>query len=187
MIKNMKLEDSVMTEDKKNKNHQSDDQDMMKLVDNLNRKEDVNLNRRAFLKASFGTTVALGLATTPFGVLSVMRDGHDDGERLEIVNADELAIGESKNFVYPKEGDTAILVRTTDDKYVAYNNKCTHLQCPVFYEHKENILLCPCHKGYFDVDSGHPVSGPPQRELPRIVVEVQGGKVYAVGREYRHG
>ncbi|SEM98409.1 Ferredoxin subunit of nitrite reductase or a ring-hydroxylating dioxygenase [Mesobacillus persicus] len=176
-----------MTEEKKNKNNSSDDQDMMKLVDNLNRKDDVNLNRRAFLKASFGTTVAIGLATTPFGVMSAVQNDKDDSERVEIADANELAVGEAKNFSYPTEGDTAVLVRTPDDKYVAYNNKCTHLQCPVFYEHKDNVLLCPCHKGYFDVNNGHPIAGPPQRELPKILVEVKDGKVFAVGREYRHG
>ena len=175
-----------MTEDKRNKNKPSEDQDMMKLVENLNRKEDVNINRRAFLKASFGTTVAIGLATTPFGVLSAMNGKEEKAERKVIAEANELALGEAKNFAYPTEEDTAVLVRTPDDQYVAYNNKCTHLQCPVFYEHKENVLLCPCHKGYFDVTNGHPIAGPPQRELPKILIEVKNGKVYAVGREYRH-
>lgn len=175
-----------MTEDKRTKSRPSEDQDMMKLVDNLNRKEDVNLNRRAFLKASFGTTVAIGLATTPFGVLSAMGNKEKEAEKVVIADADELALGEAKNFNYPTEEDTAVLVRTPEDQYVAYNNKCTHLQCPVFYEHKDNVLLCPCHKGYFDVNNGHPIAGPPQRELPKILVEVKDGKVYAVGREYRH-
>ncbi|MBT2758680.1 Rieske 2Fe-2S domain-containing protein [Mesobacillus foraminis] len=176
-----------MSDDKKKNNHQNDDQDMIKLIENLNRKDDVNLNRRAFLKASFGATVAIGLATTPFGVFSYMRDADGKVKRVEIADTKELAIGESKNFAYPTEDEPALLVRTPDDQYVAYNNKCTHLQCPVFYEHKENVLLCPCHKGYFDVNNGHPVAGPPQRELPKILLEVKNGKVYAVGREVRHG
>ncbi|PLR96919.1 Rieske 2Fe-2S domain-containing protein [Bacillus sp. T33-2] len=176
-----------MTEDKNNKNHQSDDQDMIKLIDNLNRKDDVNINRRAFLKASFGATVAIGLATTPFGIISYLKDQDGNVKRVEITDEADLDIGEARNFNYPTKDDPAILVRTPDDKFVAYNNKCTHLQCPVFYEHKENILLCPCHKGYFDVNSGHPVAGPPQRELPKILLEVKDGKVFAVGREVRHG
>jgi Rieske Fe-S protein len=176
-----------MSDDKKKNNHQNDDQDMIKLIENLNRKDDVNLNRRAFLKASFGATVAIGLATTPFGVFSYMRDADGKVKRVEVADTKELAIGESKNFAYPTEDEPALLVRTPDDQYVAYNNKCTHLQCPVFYEHKENVLLCPCHKGYFDVNNGHPVAGPPQRELPKILLEVKNGKVYAVGREVRHG
>jgi len=176
-----------MTEDRKKNNQSANDQDMMKLVENLNRKEDVNLNRRAFLKASFGTTVALGLATTPFGIISAVRSEKEDSNQVEIASVDELAIGEAKNFNYPTEDEPAVLVRTPDDRYVAYNNKCTHLQCPVFYEKKDNVLLCPCHKGYFDVNNGHPVAGPPQRELPKILLEVKDGKVLAVGREYRHG
>ncbi|CAM3848207.1 Rieske 2Fe-2S domain-containing protein [Mesobacillus zeae] len=173
--------------DEKNNHKQTEDQDMIKLIDNLNRKEDVGLNRRAFLKASFGATVAIGLATTPFGIFSYMRSEDGSVKRVEIADVKDLDIGESRNFGYPTKEDPAILVRTPDDKFVAYNNKCTHLQCPVFYEHKENILLCPCHKGYFNVDNGHPMAGPPQRELPKILLEVKDGKVFAVGREVRHG
>lgn len=174
-----------MSDDKKNHNHE-DDKDMIKLIENLNRKDDVNLNRRAFLKASFGATVAIGLATTPFGIFTYLRDENGEVKRVEITDISDLAVGESRNFSYPTKDEPAILVRTPEDKFVAYNNKCTHLQCPVFYEHKENVLLCPCHKGYFNVDSGHPMAGPPQRELPKILLEIKDGKVFAVGREVRH-
>ncbi|GAA3320260.1 hypothetical protein GCM10020331_030520 [Ectobacillus funiculus] len=38
----------------------------------------------------------------------------------------------------------------------------------------------------FNIKTGHPMEGPPQRELPLIELEVAGGAVYAVGRKYRH-
>lgn len=94
-----------MTDDKNKKNHQKDDQDMIKLIENLNRKDDVHLNRRAFLKASFGAIVAISLATTPFGVFSFMPDANGEVKRMEIADTKELAIGESKNFAYPTEDD----------------------------------------------------------------------------------
>ncbi|WP_071458714.1 Rieske 2Fe-2S domain-containing protein [Bacillus massilinigeriensis] len=175
-----------MPKENKNNNHH-DDKDMMKLVDNLNRKEDASLNRRAFLKASFGATVAIGIASAPFSALSYFKGDGENDHLVEIANVDELGVGESKTFSYPTSENPAILVRTPDDRFVAYNNKCTHLQCPVFYEVKENILLCPCHKGYFDVANGHPMAGPPQRELPKILLEVKNGKIFAIGREVRHG
>ena len=59
--------------------------------------------------------------------------------------------------------------------------------CPVFYELEREELVCPCHAGYFDLQSGQTVKGPPQRELPLIELEIANGVVYAVGRKVRHG
>ena len=44
-------------------------------------------------------------------------------------------------------------------------------------------LHCPCHNGWFDLETGRPVAGPPQRALPRVFVEVRDGSVYATGVE----
>jgi Rieske Fe-S protein len=41
----------------------------------------------------------------------------------------------------------------------------------------------PCHNGWFDMETGRPTAGPPQRPLPRILLDVQGGIVYATGVE----
>lgn len=162
-------------------------EDMINLVDNLNRKEDLNYNRRAFLKSAVGASITLGLATIPFSIKAMMDDGVEDENKVEIVDLEDLPKGTSVNFNYPTEHEPAILVHTPRGELKAYNNKCTHLQCPVFYEKENDTLLCPCHKGYFNVDSGHPEAGPPQRELPLIELEVHNGTVYAVGRKIRHG
>lgn len=160
--------------------------DMINLVDNLNRDDDLKYNRRAFLKTSVGASMALGLATLPFSLKAVLKE-EKDTNKVEIAKLSELPKGSSLNFNYPSEHEPALLVHTKDGELKAYNNKCTHLQCPVFYEQKEDVLLCPCHKGYFSVKSGHPLAGPPQRELPLIEVEVVGDKIFAVGRQIRHG
>lgn len=171
----------------KKNNTSHNKEDMINLIDNLNRKDDLTYNRRSFLKSAVGASVTLGLATLPFSIKAMMDDGSEDILRVEIVDLEDLPKGQSVNFHYPTEADTAILVHTISGELKAYNNKCTHLQCPVFYEKEEDILLCPCHKGYFDVNNGQPVAGPPQRELPLIELEVKGGTVYAVGRKIRHG
>jgi len=43
------------------------------LVDNLSRADDVKLNRRAFIKSTFGAGIALGLATVPFNIATFVR------------------------------------------------------------------------------------------------------------------
>ena len=36
------------------------------------------------------------------------------------------------------------------------------------------MIRCPCHEGYFDLDTGRQIAGPPRRPLPRIMLEVRG-------------
>ncbi len=174
-------------EKKLGRNKKDTQDDMINLVDNLNRAEDLKYNRRGFLKTAVGASVALGLATLPFTIKAALNDGEEDVQRLEIGKLSELPKGEAMNFNFPTEHDTSILVHTKDGELKAYNNKCTHLQCPVFYEKEQDVLLCPCHRGFFDLKTGHPLAGPPQRELPKVEIEVVGDQIFAVGRKIRHG
>ncbi|QWC23839.1 Rieske (2Fe-2S) protein [Bacillus haikouensis] len=176
-----------MPQDHKNKRNSKDTKDeMIHLIDNLNRDDDLKYNRRAFLKSAVGASITLGLATLPFSAIALNRE-EDDTNRKMITRLKDLPKDSSMNFNYPTDDEPAILVHTKEGKLKAYNNKCTHLQCPVFYEKEESVLLCPCHRGFFSVDNGQPLAGPPQRELPLIELEVKDGVVYAVGRKVRHG
>jgi arsenite oxidase small subunit len=176
-----------MSNDNKRKRHEKDTKsDMINLVDNLNREEDLKFNRRAFLKSAVGASITLGIATLPFSGLA-FSNKKDNTNRVEIAKLADVPKDSAVNFNYPTEDEPAILVHTKDGKLKAYNNKCTHLQCPVFYEKEESVLLCPCHRGFFSVANGQPLAGPPQRELPIIKLEVEDGTIYAVGRKIRHG
>lgn len=101
--------------------------------------------------------------------------------RMAIEGASALKVGESLLFTYPHEGERCLLVRRAQDRYVAFSQKCTHLSCAVVPEPSSNRFHCPCHAGYFDMESGQPLAGPPRRPLPRIELEVVGADVYAVG------
>lgn len=176
-----------MSDDKKIGRNKNDSEDpMINLVDNLGREDDLKYNRRSFIKSAVGASVALGLATLPFTIKAAFGKREEDITRVEIGKLSELPKGESMNFNFPTEAEPAILVHTKDGQLKAYNNKCTHLQCPVFYEKEQDILLCPCHRGFFDVKNGQPLAGPPQRELPMIQLEVVGDRIFAVGRKIRH-
>ncbi len=52
-------------------NRHDPNSDMINLVDNLNRAEDLKFNRRAFLKSAVGASITLGLATLPFTGLAL--------------------------------------------------------------------------------------------------------------------
>jgi Rieske Fe-S protein len=93
----------------------------------------------------------------------------------------EIPIDGVKIFSYPSPQDRCILIRTGENEYKAYSQKCTHLSCAVYYEKETRRLACPCHQGFFSVDDGSVLQGPPPRPLPRIVLQHQNQDLMAVG------
>lgn len=86
-------------------------------------------------------------------------------------------------FRYPSSQSPCIAIRTPKGELVAYSQVCTHLSCAVIYDKGDNQLVCPCHRGIFDVDRGTPVAGPPTRPLARVMLEQRGENIYATGLE----
>jgi nitrite reductase/ring-hydroxylating ferredoxin subunit len=95
--------------------------------------------------------------------------------------ASEIPVGGVKLFRYPGPEDPCILVRHSEAEFAAYSQKCTHLSCAVYYAPGERRLECPCHEGFFSVRDGRVLQGPPQRSLPRIVLERRGDQLVATG------
>lgn len=102
-----------------------------------------------------------------------------------IARLEEIRVGSSLTFRYPDQGSPAVLVRLAENRLVAFDQACTHLACPVIPEPDRERLHCPCHNGNFDIETGRPISGPPERPLARIHLEVRDGVVYATAREAR--
>ena len=106
-----------------------------------------------------------------------------EGEEVKVVALDEVPVGGTYLFRYPHEDEPAILLRTAEDEVVGWSQKCTHLGCVVYYAEEENLLECPCHEGFFSAETGRVVSGPPERPLPRVLLEIRDGDIWAVGYE----
>ena len=98
-----------------------------------------------------------------------------------VARAGEIPVGGSKIFSYPTDVAPCILLRPTEEVYVAYSRLCTHASCPLFYRSTENRLDCPCHGGAFSIADGSVLLGPPPRPLPRILVEERGPDIVAAG------
>lgn len=110
------------------------------------------------------------------------RRGHQAAEARLIGTVASLDhAGGSLLFRFPTEHDPCIAVRSADGEIRAYSQVCTHLSCAVVYDKQQNALLCPCHRGVFDIDEGKPLAGPPTRPLPRILVEQRGDQLFAKG------
>jgi cytochrome b6-f complex iron-sulfur subunit len=83
----------------------------------------------------------------------------------------ELKNNTAKIFKFGSE--PAILIRTSDGEYRAFNAVCTHLSCTVQYRSDLHEIWCPCHNGIYDL-MGRNISGPPPRPLQGYEVHVQG-------------
>lgn len=140
-------------------------------------------SRRDFTKLLGLTSLAFVVGQLWIVLLAYRRRTPNGLPSMEVASRDELAIGASKIFDYPRAGATCVLTRVAADRFVAYGQKCTHLSCPVIPNPENNCLQCPCHDGVFDLETGRPLAGPPRRPLPRLQLEVRGGRVFAVGVE----
>ena len=105
----------------------------------------------------------------------------NEGQPRAIVALAEVAEGTAHLFHYPTGDDPAILVHLPGGELRAFSQKCTHLGCVVYYAPENGEMECPCHEGFFDATTGEVLSGPPQRPLGRIDVEVRNGTVWALG------
>jgi arsenite oxidase small subunit len=150
---------------------------------NINRNNERKLDRRGFMKTLVGAAGVFAVSSLPWGALAAKElTGLSEKEypHKKIADVNSIAIGDAVDFKFPGEHDDAILIRLSEDKFVAYQNACTHLRCPVFWVKEEDAMVCPCHHGKFDVETGKPTAGPPRRPLPEIQVKVEKGAVYAV-------
>ena len=138
------------------------------------------VTRRQFAK--FLTLTSLGMFV---GNLWVLAKAHfaktPSFPSVEVGEVDEIPVRGIKLFTYPTPKDHCILIRTGEDQYVAYSQKCTHLSCAVYFSAIEDRLECPCHQGFFSVRDGSVLQGPPPRPLPQITLERNGPRLLAVG------
>ncbi|HLK61991.1 MAG TPA: Rieske 2Fe-2S domain-containing protein [Bryobacteraceae bacterium] len=140
------------------------------------------VNRRQFTK--FLTLTSLAMFAGNVWILArSLFQRRPSYPRLHVASTGELDVGGVKLFAYPTAQDPCILVRTSNDSYVAYSQKCTHLSCAVYYSRDENRLECPCHQGFFSIADGSVLQGPPQRALPKVSLEWKAGLIAAVGME----
>jgi Rieske Fe-S protein len=98
-------------------------------------------------------------------------------EGAAIAQESNVPQGSALEFTDEESGQPAVLVRLQDGDFAAYSAVCTHRQCTVSYS--DGRLACPCHGSVFDpANEGAVVSGPAERPLPEIPVEVRNGEVF---------
>ncbi len=92
--------------------------------------------------------------------------------------ASRLPSGQAATYSDPSDGSPDILIRNANGGLKAFSAVCTHAGCTVGYE--GGVIVCPCHGGEFNAETGEVIAGPPPTGLaPRRVLE-KGRQIYAV-------
>ncbi len=141
------------------------------------------VSRREFTRLLLVTSFAFVVGQAYIVASTLMRQNRPALAPAEIAPLTAVAIGATKLFYYPTANDPCVLVRLSDNEFVAYSQKCTHLSCPVIPDPASGKIRCPCHEGLYDLRTGDVLAGPPERPLPRITLQFRGGSIYATGVE----
>ncbi|MGE0130381.1 MAG: ubiquinol-cytochrome c reductase iron-sulfur subunit [Blastocatellales bacterium] len=145
--------------------------------------QDHYVARRDFTKFMVLTSFAFVVGQFWIVVQNFLRQRRGQPPMRRIAAVNQLAVGQSLAFNYPAEHDTCLLVRTGENNFVAFDQRCTHLSCAVVPEPGKKRFFCPCHNGSFDLETGKPLAGPPRRPLARITLEIVNDAIYATGVE----
>ena len=146
--------------------------------------EDDFVGRREFTKFLVLTSGAFA-AGQCWIVVKSTGEGRENLPAKKVARLDEVRVGGVVEFRYPNDEHPCLLIRIDAEHLAAYSQQCTHLSCAVVPELEQGRLRCPCHNGFFTIDEGRAIAGPPRRPLPRITLEVRDGAIYATGVEVR--
>ena len=142
--------------------------------------EDKFVLRRQFTKFLVLTSCGMLAGNVWIWVRSLIRRSAPQYPELPVALASAVPVGGVALFNYPGPEDNCILVHTAANQFVAYSQKCTHLSCAVYYSKEHNRLECPCHEGYFSIDDGRVLQGPPPRPLPKVELARRGDHLVAI-------
>lgn len=99
--------------------------------------------------------------------------------KIYICNVSDLKKKSGLRFV-DFNSKPALAFLGKDDKPVLISSVCTHLGCTVQTNLQNGKLYCPCHLGYFELETGKVLAGPPPQPLPMIPFVIENEKVYIV-------
>ena len=147
--------------------------------------QDQYVARRDFSKFMVLTSFAFVVGQIWIGVQNWFRKRRGTPPIVKVADLAAVPVGGAVVFNYPGAHDPCLLIRPEEGTLLAYSQACTHLSCAVVPDVEQGSIHCPCHEGSFDLATGRPIAGPPQRPLTRVLVEVRGDGVYATGVKRR--
>jgi Rieske Fe-S protein len=147
--------------------------------------QDNHVIRRDFMKFLVLISGAFAAGQVFLGLHNLVRRRQGKPPTKLVAALKDIPEGETIQFFYPDQHSPCLLVRSSENKFHAYSQICSHLSCAVQPDMKDRKFRCPCHDGIFDMDSGRVLSGPPRRPLAKINITIKKDLVYATGVEER--
>jgi arsenite oxidase small subunit len=144
------------------------------------------LSRRQLLVAGAAGAAAVA------GVGAHLADAAAAGyPKLRVAALSKVKPNRPITFNYPLKGQASVLIDMGHSvpagvgpkkSIVAYSLFCQHMGCPVEYQAKIREFVCPCHQTRYDPERlGSIIQGLPMTPLPRVILQVKQGAVWAVG------
>jgi nitrite reductase/ring-hydroxylating ferredoxin subunit len=104
---------------------------------------------------------------------------------IYIGNVKEVPVGEAKKFIYPvsdEKGSSKYgLLIHLEDRFVAYEGLCTHMQAEVEWNRYTGKIWCTLHDGMYDPRTGAPFMGMPKESLKDISLKIgKNGDIYGL-------
>ena len=108
------------------------------------------------------------------------------GEWIDLDKVDHYSVGQTVKVIFSSPeaqpwsgvvGNTAAWLRCENhDRFIAFVVNCSHLGCPVRWDSKAELFLCPCHGGVY-YGNGQVAGGPPPEPLHQYKTRVKDGVV----------
>lgn len=144
----------------------------------INRGEANQVSRRDFAKLLAVVSGGMVLGNALIAAKAFFSEEKNIGEKQKICSKNDIPIGGTKSFVLENDNVPYILIHTEEGEFYAYEQKCTHLSCAVYYKPGTMKIECPCHNGWFDVKTGDVLQGPPPRPLKKLLVTLVGDEIF---------
>jgi Rieske Fe-S protein len=138
---------------------------------------EVNKKRRNFINTILtvaGTATAGSIVYPIFRFLLPPQTAETEATSVVAAKVSEVPINSAKIFKFGNK--PGILIRLSEQTFLAFSAKCTHLDCIVQYKEDRKIIWCACHGGVYDL-TGKNIAGPPPRPLEAFKVNILGDKV----------
>jgi arsenite oxidase small subunit len=160
----------------------------MAAVEEGSPKTPTTISRRQFLAA--GAAGAVVVATGADAAEAASADAYP---KLHVIQLAKLKPNRPVAFNYPLKAQPSMLLDMgravpkgvgPKKSIVAYSLLCQHMGCPVEYQPKLREFVCPCHQSRYDPERlGSIIQGLAMQPLPRVLLQVKQGGVWAVGVE----
>ncbi len=138
-------------------------------------------SRRRFVTWLLGFSVVGTLALVAAPVISFLvpprESAASDGGKTAAGTTADIPPGKGKVVAM---GSKPVIVVNGDQGVKAFSAICTHLGCIVAYDDQNGTIICPCHGGKFNPQTGAVMGGPPPAPLDPVSVAVEGDAIYLV-------